>query len=69
MKIRISSFLRSELTQQALNFTNNLRQKVAHTVKQKRSRGISLSKESFENEPDYQEIPEVLILNLLSTRI
>ena len=36
---------------------------------QKRSRGISLSKESFENEPDYHESPEELILNLPRTRI
>ena len=37
--------------------------------KRRRSRGISHSRDFFEDDPDYQEIPEELILNLPSTRI
>ena len=37
--------------------------------KRKRSCGISLSRESSDDDPDYHEIPEELILNLPSTRI
>ena len=35
----------------------------------KRSRGISLSRDSLDKEPDYQEIPEELFLNLPSTLV
>ena len=37
--------------------------------KGKRSRGISLSRDSLDKDPDYQEIPEELFLNLPSTRL
>ena len=37
--------------------------------KPKRSRGISLSRDSLDKGPDYQEIPEELFLNLPSTRL
>ena len=37
--------------------------------KRKPSRGNSLSKDSFENDPDYYEIREELIRNLPSTRV
>ena len=37
--------------------------------KRKRSHGISLSREYLDKDPDYQEIPEELFLNLPSTRI
>ena len=37
--------------------------------KRKRSRGISHSRDSFGDDPDYQEIPEELILKLPSARI
>ena len=40
-----------------------------HPNKRKRSNAISLSKDSFEDDPDYQETPKELILNLPSTRI
>ena len=36
--------------------------------KRKRSRGISLSRDSLDRDPDYQQIPEKLFLNLPSTR-
>ena len=36
--------------------------------KRKRSHGISLSRDSLDKDPDYQEIPEELFLNLPSTR-
>ena len=39
------------------------------TNKRKRSRGISLSRDSIDKYPDYQEIPEELFLNLPSTRL
>ena len=38
-------------------------------IKRKRSRGTSLSRDSLDKDPDYQEIPEELFLNLPSTRI
>ena len=37
--------------------------------KRKRSRGISLSRDSLDKDPDYQEKPDELFLNLSSTRI
>ena len=37
--------------------------------KRKRSRGNSISRDSLDKDPDYQEIPEELFLNLPSTRI
>ena len=37
--------------------------------KRKRSHGISPSRDSFDDNPHYQEIPEELILNLPSIRI
>ena len=51
-----------------LNF-QSLHLHTFHPNKRKRSRAISLSKDSFEGDPDYQEIAEKLILNLPSTRI
>ena len=37
--------------------------------KRKRSRGTSLSRDFIDKDPDYQEIPDELFLNLPSTRI
>ena len=37
-------------------------------TKRKRSHGVSLSKDSFDDDPDYKEIPEEHILNLPDTR-
>ena len=53
-------------------FTNATKYLLIHTKiknKSKRSHCISLSKDSFEDDPDWQEIPEELILNLSRTRI
>ena len=38
-------------------------------INRKRSRGTSLSRDSLDKDPDYQEIPEELFLSLPSTRI
>ena len=37
--------------------------------KRKRSRGISLSRDSLDKDPDYQEIPEEIFLTLSSSRL
>ena len=37
--------------------------------KRKRSQGTSLSRDSLDKDPDYQENPEDLFLNLPSTRV
>ena len=47
----------------------SLRLHTFHSIRRKRSRGISFSRDSFEDDPDYQEIPEELILNLPSARV
>ena len=39
-----------------------------HPNKRKRSHGISHSRDFFDDDPDYQKIPEELTLNLPSTR-
>ena len=47
----------------------SLQQHAFQPNKRNRSRGISQTRDFFEDDPDYQEIPEVLILNLPCTRI